>query len=165
MPNLERRLNQEGGFQSTYISEVRGKCYHVPAWLIKLCKYPVPHAMKRENFLSYEDLLMKKAFVFITFEHYMPSQQGKISKTGSKDGQDMDRQVKKTFDGIFNQQNVAMVSECHLCGKPRCIFTLSRGEDKRNNVKATHRYLNNTMPLQCGMPLFAVDPDIFFVGK
>jgi hypothetical protein len=54
-----------------------------------------------------------------------------------------------------------MASDCHLCGKPRCIFTLSRGDDKRNNVKATHRYLNNTMPLQCGMPLFAVDPEMF----
>jgi hypothetical protein len=114
-----------------------------------------------EHFLSYEYMLMKQAFGFITSERSMPSHQGKSSRTGSTYGQDMDRQVKKTFDSIFNQQNIAMSSECQLCGKPRCTLTLSRGEDKQNNVKATHQLLNNTMPLQCGMPLFAVDPDIF----
>jgi hypothetical protein len=63
MSKLKRRLNLDGGFQSTYLSEVRGKCSRAPAWLIKLFKYPVPHTMKRdpddEHFLSYEDLLMK----------------------------------------------------------------------------------------------------------
>jgi hypothetical protein len=130
IPELDHHLNQDGGLQSTYLSDVRGKFFFAPAWLIKLFKYPEPHAMKHdpndEHFLSYEDMLMKQAFDFITSERYMPSRQGKISKTGSKDGQDVDRQVKKTFDGIFNQQNVAMASECHLCGK---IFTLSwRGQ-------------------------------------
>jgi hypothetical protein len=97
--------------------------------------------------------------------HLVSSRQGKHSKTGSKDGHDMDHQVKKTFDGIFNQQNVAMASECHLFGIPRCIFTLSQGEDNRHTVKATHRYLNKTIPLQCGMPLFAVDPDSFLLSN
>jgi hypothetical protein len=77
IPQLERRLNQDGGFQSTYLSEVRVKCYRAPAWLIKLFKYHMLHAMERdpddENFLSYEDLLMKQSFGFITSESYMPS--------------------------------------------------------------------------------------------
>jgi hypothetical protein len=89
MPKLECCLNQNGGFQSTYTSEVRGTCYRAPSWLIKLFKYPVPHTMKRypndDNLLSYEDPLMKQAFGFITLEHNMPSRQGKSSKTGNKD--------------------------------------------------------------------------------
>jgi hypothetical protein len=52
-----------------------------------------------------------------------------------------------------------MASECHLCHKPRCIFTLSEGAERKKNIEATRRYLNNTMPLQCGIPLFAVDAD------
>jgi hypothetical protein len=47
MQKLERRLNQDGGFQSTYLSEVRGTCTRGPFWLKKLFTYPVPHAMKR----------------------------------------------------------------------------------------------------------------------
>jgi hypothetical protein len=35
MPKLELRLNQDGGFQSTYLSEVRGTCTCVPLWLKK----------------------------------------------------------------------------------------------------------------------------------
>jgi hypothetical protein len=77
MPKLERRLNQDGGFQSTYLSEVRGTCTRGPLWLKKLFTYPVPHAMKRapkdEHFLSYDDLAMKQAFGFITTERYLPS--------------------------------------------------------------------------------------------
>jgi hypothetical protein len=105
-------MNQDGGFKSTYLSDARGKCVRAPAWFINIFKYPTPHATKRDpdddNFLSYEDLLLKQAFGFITYERYMSSHQGKTSKTGSKDGQDMDFQIKKKVDGIFNQQSVAM---------------------------------------------------------
>jgi hypothetical protein len=52
-----------------------------------------------------------------------------------------------------------MASECHLCHNPRCIFTLSEGEERKKNVEATRRYLDNTMLLQFSMPLFAVDAD------
>jgi hypothetical protein len=83
MPKLERRLNQDGCFQSTYLSEVRGTFTRGPLWLNKLFTYPVPHAMKRapedEHFLSYDDLAMKQAFLFITTERYLPSRQGKTS--------------------------------------------------------------------------------------
>jgi hypothetical protein len=54
-----------------------------------------------------------------------------------------------------------MASECHLCHKPRCIFTLSEGAERKKNVYATRQYLDNTMPLHCGMPLFAVVADDF----
>jgi hypothetical protein len=54
-----------------------------------------------------------------------------------------------------------MASECHLCHKPRCIFTLSEGAERKNNFEATRRYFDNTMPLQYGMPLFAIDADDF----
>jgi hypothetical protein len=131
MPKLERRLNQDLGFQSTYLSEVRGTCTCGPLWLKKLFTYPVPHAMKRapkdEHFLSYDYLAMKQAFGFITTERYRPSRQGKTSKNGTKEGQDRDRRIKKKYGGIFNQKQLAMSSECHLCHKPRCIFTLFGG--------------------------------------
>jgi hypothetical protein len=163
--NLEHCLNQDGGFQFTYMSEVRGKCSCAPAWIIKMLKNTVPHAMKHDpdddHFLSYEDMLIKQAFGFITSERYMHSCQGKSNTPEIKDGQDMGLGVKKTFDGIFNQRNVAMASECHICGKPRCMLTLSQAEDKRNNDKTTHQYLNNTMHFKCGMPLFTMDPAIF----
>jgi hypothetical protein len=42
-----------------------------------------------EHFLSYDDLAMKQAFGFITTERYLPSHQGKTSKNGTKEGQDM----------------------------------------------------------------------------
>jgi hypothetical protein len=35
MPKMERGLNQDGGFQSTYLSEVRGTCTRGPLWLNK----------------------------------------------------------------------------------------------------------------------------------
>jgi hypothetical protein len=118
-------------------------------------------APEDEHFLSYDDLAMKQAFGFITKERYLPSRQGKTSKNGTKEGQDGDRRIKKKYGGIFNQKQLAMASECHLCHKPRCIFTLSEGAERKKNVEATCRYLDNTMPLQCGMPLFAVDADDF----
>jgi hypothetical protein len=168
MQKLERRLNKDDGFQSTYRSEVSGTCTRGPLWINKLFTYPVPHAMKRapedEHFLSYDDLAMKQTFGFITTERYLPSRQGKTSKNGTKEGQDRDRRVKKKYGGILNQKQHAMASECHICHTPRCIFTLSEGAERKKNVEATHRYLDNTMPLQCGMPLFAIDADDFPLG-
>jgi hypothetical protein len=117
MPKLERRLNQDGGFQSTYLSEVRGTCTRGPLWLKKLFTYPVTHALKRapedEHFLSYDDLAMTQAFGFITTDRYLPSRQGKTSKNGTKEGQDRELQIKKKYGGIFNQKQLAMASECH----------------------------------------------------
>jgi hypothetical protein len=70
MSKLERRLNQDGGFESTYLYEVRGTCTRGQLWLKKLFTFPVPHAMKcdpeDEHLLSYYDLAMKQAFGFIT---------------------------------------------------------------------------------------------------
>jgi hypothetical protein len=94
-------------------------------------------------------------------ERYLSSRQHKVRKTGTKEGIDLDSQIKKQWKGIFNQQCVVMASECHLCGKPRCIFTLAKGKDGKEKGNATRKYLQNTIPLQCGTPLFAVDPDMF----
>jgi hypothetical protein len=125
----------------------------------------VPHAVNRvpedEHFLSYDDLATKQAFGFITTESYLPSRQGKTIKNGTKEGQDRDRRIKKKYGGIFNQKQLAMASECHLCHKPQFILTLSEGAEMKKNVEATRRYLDNTMPLQCGMTLHAVDADDF----
>jgi hypothetical protein len=73
----------------------------------------------------------------------------------------MDRRIKKKYGGIFNQKQLAMTSECHICHKPRYMFTLSEGEERKKNLEATRRYLDNNMPLQCGIPLFAVDANDF----
>jgi hypothetical protein len=104
---------------------------------------------------------MKQAFCFITTERYLTSRQGKTSKNGTKEGQDRERRIKKKYCVIFNQKQLAMASECHLCHKPRCMFTLFEGAERKKNVEAIHRYLDKIMPLQCGMPLFAVDTDDF----
>jgi hypothetical protein len=126
----------------------------------KLFTYPVPHDMKLtpedEHFLSYDDLAMKQAT-----ECYRPSRQGTPSKNRTKEGQDRDRRIKKKYGGIFNQKQLVMANECHLCHKHWCTFTLSEGAERKKNVEATRRYLDNTMMLQCGMPLFAVDADDF----
>jgi hypothetical protein len=70
-----------------------------------------------EHFLSYDDLAMKQAFGFITTEHYLRSSQGKTRKNGTKKEQDRDRPIKKKCGRIFNQKQLAMVSECHLYHK------------------------------------------------
>jgi hypothetical protein len=103
---------------------------------------------------------MKQAFWFVTTERYFPARQHKASKSGTKEGQDRDRQIKTQFDGIFNHNNVAMASEFHMCGKPRCIFTLDKGRVLKDKKIATMRELDNPILLQCGIPLFAVDPDV-----
>jgi hypothetical protein len=150
MSNMERRINQDGGFQSAYLSEVRGTCACVPLWLKKLFTYPVRRDMKcfpkDEHFLSYDDLVMKKAFGFITTERYLPSAQGKTSKSGTKEEQDRDLIIKKTYGRIFNQKQLAMDNECHLCHKPWCMFTLFEGAESNNTFETARQYLDNTMP-------------------
>jgi hypothetical protein len=88
MPKLERRLNQDGGFQSTYPSEVRITCTRAPLRLKKIFTYPAPHAIlpPDEHFLSYDDLAMKHAFLCIPMKRYLTSHQGKTIKNGTKEG-------------------------------------------------------------------------------
>jgi hypothetical protein len=114
-----------------------------------------------EHYLSYDDLCMKQSFGFMTTERYLSSHQHKTSNAGTNEGNDLDHQLKKQWEGIFNQQCVAMASECHLCGKPRCIFTLAKRKYRKEKSNATRKYLENTTPLKCGMNLFAVDPAMF----
>jgi hypothetical protein len=139
MPKLERRFNQDGGFQSNYLSEVRGTCTRAPLWLEKLFTYPVPHATKSspevEHVLSYDNLAMKQVFGFITMECYLPSHQGKTSKNGNKEGQDRDRRIKKKYAVIFNQKELDMASEFHLFNNPWCIFTRSEVVERNTNFE------------------------------
>jgi hypothetical protein len=111
--------------------------------------------------MSYDDILRGQVFGLVTSEVFMPSRQGSSSKSESKYGQEWDCKLgAKVGKNLYNQDNIIMASNCHLRENPRCIFTLKTGDQRTNDMEATRRYLDNTMGLQCGMPLFVLDPDI-----
>jgi hypothetical protein len=157
-------------FQSIFLSEVRGKCKRAQSWLIDYFKHPTPHAWMRkpsdEHFMSYDDIIAGQVFGLVTSERYMTSRQGSSSKSDSKYEQEWDRELKaKVGKNLFNQASIVMTSNCHLCEKPRCIFTLEMGGQQTNHMESARSYLDNTMGIQCGMSLFALNPDVLPLAR
>ena len=89
-------------------------------------------------------------------ERFQPSSLG-TNSTGSESGMILDNNLKKKFDQpIFVQKNLAMWSKCRLCNKSRCLFILCKDKgEKRSIIREVKKY-SEMLPLQCGMPLFAV---------
>jgi hypothetical protein len=161
MPKVQLHLKMGIIHQSTSLSEARGNCSRAPVFLKTFLKYPIPHAWMNkavdQHYMSFEDVLMNQMLSSTaTNERFCLSiiRKSDISSVGTQQGNNLDADVRKVMKTIFHQHNVIMARKCHLCLKPRFIYSPLAHTGLEDAVIDTERYLDCTLLLQCGMPLF-----------
>lgn len=163
MPIFRDRLTWGGGRQTNYLSEIRGSDNRTPGWLKSFVAQQMPLPWKRsasdQHYLSFQEVRQLQISSNVqTDERYMPSAISSTAKCSTQ-GQLIDMNIKDR-DGmsqIWTLGSAIMYSKCDSCNKPRVIFSLDLA-NKQQNIKTVENYLN-LLPLQCGMPLFAVNSD------
>ena len=169
MPFFFDRVYKNGSAQYTYLSIIKGHgASRTKSWIKKYFEKPIPHPwllnINDDHFVSLKKSRELQSLGVVMDERYKPSSISK-SATGSDSGLIIDNELKEKFgEAIFVQKNLATWSRCRSCNKPRCFFILNRDQrEKRRIIRETEAYLQ-ILPLQCGMPLFAVS-DEFQLSK
>jgi hypothetical protein len=120
---------------------------------------PWKQSVADEHFLAFANVRRLQELSRVdTDERFMPSACNKNAKTSTQ-GLAIDMKVKERegMNKLWTQEAAIMYSKCHLCCKPRVVYSLEKA-NKQQMIAQVEMYLN-VLPLQCGMPLFAMNSE------